>query len=125
VLVDIVVRAMIPPGSCGRISKVALVTGGGSEIGAAVARMLAERDSGRRCVRGVSDYIASKHGVVGLTRSAALEYAAQGLRINCVCPGTIDTPILLSSRWRLDCPIAQVFGDPKIRIDRLSEGSSV
>lgn len=45
-------------------------------------------------VGGVSDYIASKHGVVGLTRSAALEYAAQGLRINCVCPGVIDTPIL-------------------------------
>lgn len=43
---------------------------------------------------GVSAYVASKHGVVGLTRAAALEYAPQGIRVNAVSPGTIRTPIL-------------------------------
>lgn len=39
-------------------------------------------------------YHASKHGVIGLTRSAAMEYAPRGVRINAVCPGTILTPMV-------------------------------
>lgn len=43
---------------------------------------------------GLPAYVASKHGVVGLTRAAALEYAQQGVRVNCVCPGSTRTPML-------------------------------
>jgi NAD(P)-dependent dehydrogenase (short-subunit alcohol dehydrogenase family) len=43
---------------------------------------------------GLPAYVASKHGVVGLTRAAALEYASQGLRVNAICPGSTRTPML-------------------------------
>jgi len=53
---------------------------------------------------GLAAYHAAKHGVIGLTRTAALEYATRGIRINAVCPGSIDTPMAQSLTG----------GDPKV-----------
>ena len=45
----------------------------------------------------IGAYNAAKAGVINLTRVAAIEYAARGIRVNCVCPGAIDTPLLKPS----------------------------
>ena len=50
--------------------------------------------AGLRGFANLPDYVASKHGVIGLTRAAALEHARRGPRINVVAPGTIRTPML-------------------------------
>ena len=44
--------------------------------------------------RLLAPYIASKHAVMGLTKTAALEVARSGVRVNAVCPGPVDTPLL-------------------------------
>lgn len=63
--------------------------GGGSiVIVGSVQSMTAQRNS--------MAYVVSKHALLGLTRSTALDFAADNIRVNCVCPGAIDTPML---RW--------------------------
>ncbi|MBE1552495.1 NAD(P)-dependent dehydrogenase (short-subunit alcohol dehydrogenase family) [Mycobacterium sp. OAS707] len=72
---------------------------------------------------GRAAYHASKHGVLGLTSSAALEYAPRGIRINAVCPGTIATPMVteMIDNGELD-PAEAIANQP---INRLGEASEV
>ena len=63
-----------------------LASGGGAIVNCAST-------AGIRGAAYCAAYTASKHGVVGLTRAAALEYGGQGVRINAVCPGMINTPM--------------------------------
>lgn len=77
--------------SCMRYEIPAIIeTGGGSIVNCSSV-------AGLRAAPTVPAYTAAKHGVIGLTRTAAREYGRQGLRVNVVCPGTVDTPMFRQS----------------------------
>ncbi len=70
-----------------------LKSGGGAIVNnASIAGMIAEP--------GISPYVAAKHAVIGLTKAAAIEYAAQGIRINALAPGLVETG--MTAHWFAD-----------------------
>jgi NAD(P)-dependent dehydrogenase (short-subunit alcohol dehydrogenase family) len=66
-----------------------LASGGGAIVNTSSGAGLAG-------VRKMSPYVASKHGVIGITKTAALEYGGEGIRVNAICPGTTETPLVTS-----------------------------
>ena len=74
---------------------------------------------------GLAAYHATKHGVLGLTKSAALENAARGIRINAVCPGTIDTPMVAEMKVKQPEAMAVIIDrQPNKRLGRPDEIAS-
>jgi len=85
--------------------------------------------AGLRSVKRQSAYVASKHAVVGLTKNAAIEYAARGIRVNAVCPGGVATKMAneaFKAAGMDDDQVVQAFKDaaalhPMLRIAQASE----
>ena len=97
------VRAQIPA---------MIETGGGAIVNMASA-------AGLRAVRGTSPYVASKHGLIGLTKNIAAEYAEQGIRANAIAPGFIDTQLSNTFPPEQRANLASVA--PMNRLGRITE----
>nr|AFY23045.1 TamN [uncultured bacterium] len=90
--------------------------GGGTIVnGASVAAMVAFDKNG--------SYVASKHAIMGLTKTAALEYADRGIRVNAVCPGVVRTPFI--DRFTGRDPRAESRYTAIIPLGRMAEPAEV
>jgi NAD(P)-dependent dehydrogenase (short-subunit alcohol dehydrogenase family) len=77
--------------SCMRHELPAIIASGGGAI------VNCASVAGTRAAATLPAYTAAKHAVVGLTKAAAVEYARAGVRVNAICPGTVDTPLFRAS----------------------------
>jgi len=92
-----------------------LKNGGGAIVNTA-------SDAGLAGVKRLGAYVASKHGVVGLTKTAALECAKNGIRVNAVCPGPIETPMLMKGTDRFPQMIPKMIqAQPNGRLGKPEE----
>jgi NAD(P)-dependent dehydrogenase (short-subunit alcohol dehydrogenase family) len=92
-----------------------LQSGGGAIVNnASIAGMIAEP--------GISAYIAAKHGVIGLSKAAAVEYARQGIRINAVAPGLVNTA--MTKAW-FDDPDMNAHFTANTPIGRISQPGEI
>ena len=98
---------------------VMLATGGGSIVNcASVAGLVG--------FAGIAPYVASKHGIVGITKTAALDYATAGIRVNAVCPGIIHTEMIERfTHGDPDLEAAMVASEPAGRMGEPAEIGAV
>jgi NAD(P)-dependent dehydrogenase (short-subunit alcohol dehydrogenase family) len=73
---------------------------------------------------GVGPYVAAKHGVVGLTRAAALEYARQGIRVNAVCPGYTRTE-MMEPALNANAEGFMAYVDQKVPLGRVAQPEEI
>lgn len=102
---------------CMRHELPAMVAGGGGAI-VNMASILGSVGFAQSCA-----YVAAKHGVVGLTRTAAIEYARQNIRVNAVGPGFIETPLLAAASQEIVAGVAGLH--PVGRLGRPEEVAAV
>lgn len=95
-----------------------LASGGGAIVNTASSL-------GQVAIPGASEYVAAKHGVVGLTRAAGADYGARGVRVNAVLPGIIGTPMI--ARLSSDPAFSAMFDRLRDRhpIGRFGEPSEI
>lgn len=79
--------------------------------------------SGLVAAAGLGAYVGSKHAVIGITKAAALEYADQGIRINVICPGSTDTPMVAAAL--ADHPEEMQAAIDKIPLGRLGKAEEI
>ena len=86
--------------------KAMLAQGGGSIVNTSSSL-------GQVGLAGASDYSASKHGILGLTKSAGADYGTRGIRVNAILPGITNTPMI--KRLSEDPQLSEVFGKLRMR----------
>jgi len=80
-------------------------------------------DAGIYSVRNIAPYVAAKHAVIGLTQATAMEYAGQGVRVNCICPGATETPLM--RLWIRGDPAVEAAANRSIPLGRMGEADEV